>query len=105
MRPLSLHTPNGPPASDRPGTLPDGQAPSAKRPGAGLAPMLLSAADLAALLRVSSATIWRLRASGKLPRPLNSLGRQLLRWNADEVRRWVKAGMPDLRTWEVLDRR
>jgi len=63
-------------------------------------PLLLSAAMLAQLLSVSTATIWRLRAAGKLPRPLNSLGKQLLRWDADEIRRWVAAGMPDMKTWE-----
>lgn len=65
-------------------------------------PLLLSARDLAHLLRVSTATIWRLRAAGKLPRPLDSLGKQLLRWDASEVQRWVQAGMPDLKTWQVL---
>jgi predicted DNA-binding transcriptional regulator AlpA len=66
--------------------------------------LLLSAADLAELLRVSTATVWRLRAAGKLPRPLDALGRQLLRWDATEVQRWVKAGMPPLKQWEAIDR-
>jgi predicted DNA-binding transcriptional regulator AlpA len=64
---------------------------------AGVAPLLLSATDLAQLLRVSVATVWRLRAAGKLPRPLTALGKQLVRWDADEVRRWVAAGMLPLR--------
>ena len=67
-------------------------------------PLLYSAADLAEILRVSKPTVWRLRAAGKLPRPLDALGGQLLRWDADEIRRWIAAKMPDLATWEVLNR-
>jgi predicted DNA-binding transcriptional regulator AlpA len=51
------------------------------------------------------ATFWRLRAAGKLPRPIASLGAQLLRWRAEEIRRWVEAGAPDLKTWEGLNGR
>jgi predicted DNA-binding transcriptional regulator AlpA len=69
-----------------------------------LVPLLLSARDLAQLLRVSVPTIWRLRAAGKLPRPIDALGKQLLRWDADELRCWIKAGMPDLATWDKLGR-
>jgi predicted DNA-binding transcriptional regulator AlpA len=64
--------------------------------------LLLTARDLAKLLRISTATVWRLRAAGKLPRPLDALGSQLIRWDADTIRSWVKAKMPDLKTWELL---
>lgn len=80
-----------PPESDTVQTKPATATPPA---------MLLSARDLALMLRVSTATVWRLRAAGKLPRPLDALGKQLLRWNAGEIQRWIDAGMPDLRTWE-----
>ena len=70
---------------------------------AALQPLLLSAADLAQLLRLSTATIWRLRASGKLPRPLDALGRQLIRWDAGEVRRWIMAKMPPPAEWEAIE--
>jgi predicted DNA-binding transcriptional regulator AlpA len=66
--------------------------------------LLFSASDLAEILRVSKPTIWRLRAAGKLPRPLDALGSQLLRWDADEIRRWIAAKMPDLETWTELNR-
>jgi predicted DNA-binding transcriptional regulator AlpA len=66
---------------------------------------LLTAGDFMAVLRVSSATFWRLRSAGKLPRPITSLGAQLLRWLAEEVRRWIATGMPDLKTWEALEKR
>lgn len=77
-------------------------APSAKAP---LQPLLLSAEDLGQLLRISVATIWRKRAAGKLPRPLDALGKQLIRWDATEIRRWIEAKMPDLKTWEAMNRR
>jgi len=101
MQSLTLHTAPGRPAD--PGRHPGRhESDPAERPE--LQPLLLSAADLAQQLRVSIATIWRLRAADKLPRPTAALGRQIIRWNADEIRRWVKAGMPDLKTWEMIDR-
>jgi predicted DNA-binding transcriptional regulator AlpA len=69
-----------------------------------LPPMLLSADDLAKLLRVSKATIWRLRAAGKLLKPIESLGPQLLRWRYDETWRWIKAGMPNAATWTEMEK-
>jgi len=77
-------------------------ADSVEAPPTGPAPLLYSAKDLAGLLRVSVPTIWRLRAAGKLPRPLDALGGQLLRWRADEIAEWVRAGMPALDVWEEL---
>jgi predicted DNA-binding transcriptional regulator AlpA len=99
MQPLKLRF-----APDPNSALVEPEPTPANRPTSVLQPLLLSAADLAELLRVSTATIWRLRAASKLPRPLDALGRQLVRWNADEIGRWVKAGMPDLKTWEATNR-
>lgn len=104
MSPLTLHAPNGPAGADSVAAVADSKTPPAKRSAAELAPLLLSAADLAQLLRVSVPTIWRLRAAGKLPRPLDALGKQLIRWDADEVRRWIVAKMPDLKTWGAMNR-
>jgi predicted DNA-binding transcriptional regulator AlpA len=109
MQPLKLCPADSPPDDPldppRDGPAGDGQGIRRKPAPVLMPPLLLSAADLAALLRVSTATLWRLRAAGKLPRPLDALGRQLLRWNADEIRRWVRAGMPDLKTWESKNKR
>jgi predicted DNA-binding transcriptional regulator AlpA len=63
---------------------------------------LLTPADFAGVLRVSMATFWRLRSAGKLPRPLTTLGAQILRWRAAEVRDWISAGMPTLKQWEAI---
>lgn len=70
----------------------------------GLEPSLLAAKDFARLLRVSKATFCRLKSAGKLPRPLDSLGQQLLRWRLDEVRTWIEAGMVPLAEWEAIKR-
>lgn len=81
------------------------EAPSADRActnGPAPEPLLLTVGDLAELLRVSEATIWRLRAKGRLPRPLDALGKQLVRWEAEDVRAWVRAGMPALKHWEAM---
>ena len=57
--------------------------------------MLLSAENLAKMLDVSVRTLWRLRSSGKLPRPVKIGGS--VRWRADEVREWIAEGCPVLR--------
>jgi len=62
-------------------------------------PLLFDTADLCAVLRISKATIHRLLAAGKLPKPLRLAG---LKWRADEIRRWCDAGMPDCKTWEAM---
>ena len=54
---------------------------------------LMDAADLAALLRVSKATVWRLRENLKLP-PAIALTSQCLRWRRSDVESWLAAGCP-----------
>jgi predicted DNA-binding transcriptional regulator AlpA len=61
---------------------------------------LLDVEALAALLSVSPAHVWRLRAGGKLPEPLR-LGAQVLRWPLAEIRAWLAARCPPRREWEV----
>jgi excisionase family DNA binding protein len=58
-------------------------------------PELLSAETVAALLQVSVRTVWRLRASGRLPRPVQVGGS--IRWRADDVRQWIGEGCPLVR--------
>jgi excisionase family DNA binding protein len=62
-------------------------------------PLLVDARELARLLDVSVATIWRLKAAGQLPRPVK-LGSST-RWRRDEVENWIRAGCPALKTWEA----
>jgi predicted DNA-binding transcriptional regulator AlpA len=65
-----------------------------------LPPLLLDTRDMCGALRISSATLFRLKSAGRLPRARNLGG---LKWDADEVKRWVSAGMPPLKEWEAVE--
>jgi predicted DNA-binding transcriptional regulator AlpA len=61
------------------------------------APLLLTAAEAAALCRTSVRT-WRAwDAAGKVPRAIR-IGRAKL-WRPDELREWVAAGCPERSIW------
>jgi len=64
-------------------------------------PLLVGAEMLAELLQVSKRTLFRLRSSGSLPKPIQ-LGRGTLRWSVQEVKDWVAAGCPKLNEWERI---
>lgn len=64
-----------------------------------VAPIAISARELAGMLDVSLRQVWRLNASGKLPRPLRIGGS--VRWNRAEIQQWFEAGCPDRRTWNA----
>ena len=49
---------------------------------------LLTVRDVAAMLAVSVRTVWRLSATGALPRPLR-LGTKTLRWRLSDVRAYL----------------
>lgn len=55
-------------------------------------PLLMTARELATLLRVSTRTLWRLRSAGALPQPVRFGG--TVRWRHDEVRAWIAAKCP-----------
>ena len=55
-------------------------------------PVLLSANNVAQMLQVSTRTLWRLLAAGKLINPVK-LGRSV-RWRKDELMQWIAAGCP-----------
>jgi len=73
------------PADDRP------------TPAPALEPLLLSARDLAAMLRLGLRTVRSMDAAGKLPAPMRIGGS--VRWRLDELRAWLDAGAPDRATW------
>jgi len=81
-----------------PSTEPQTSAADQQTAGA-LPPLLYDTADLCNVLRIGLATLHRLKAAGKLPRARKLAG---LKWDADEVRRWVAAGMPPLKEWEAM---
>jgi predicted DNA-binding transcriptional regulator AlpA len=87
-------TPLLPAAPEKRSEAPDQQ-------GAGvIQPLLLDSGDLCTVLRISLATLHRLKAAGKLPRA-RRLGSQL-RWLLSEIKDWCAAGMPDCKTWEAI---
>jgi len=79
LRPVAL------PADDRPARV------------SAVEPLLLSARDLASLLRLGLRTIRSMDAAGKLPAPVRVGGS--VRWRLDELRAWLDAGAPDRQTW------
>jgi prophage regulatory protein len=56
------------------------------------APILISAEEVAKLIRVSERTLWRLLSAGKVPQPVR-IGRNT-RWRYAEVREWIEKGCP-----------
>src|ERR1700722_7773678 len=65
-----------------------------------LSPLLYDSTDLCHILRCSKATLHRLKSGNKLPKALR-LGGQL-RWSAEEVQAWIRAGLPNARIWEAI---
>lgn len=59
--------------------------------------MLLTAKDVAAALRVSIRTLYRLKDSHSIPLPQKIAGSKLARWNRAEIEQWIKDGMPSCR--------
>lgn len=56
------------------------------------APALLSADQVAALLQVSTRTVWRLLSSGELIQPVRMRGST--RWRRAELEAWIESGCP-----------
>ena len=55
-------------------------------------PALISAAEFAELLKISTRTLWRLLSAGKLIEPIKLGGST--RWRLDEVQNWISEGCP-----------
>ena len=53
---------------------------------------LITAVQLADLLSISERTLYRLKSTGQLPKPI-SLGGSV-RWRLSEVRSWIAQGCP-----------
>jgi predicted DNA-binding transcriptional regulator AlpA len=68
--------------------------------GGGPEPLLVGGKELARLLEVSTATVERMKAAGKLPRPV-LLAAGCHRWRLAEVREWVACGCPPRPEWEA----
>lgn len=68
--------------------------------GAGLEPLLLSAAESAMLCRVALRTWWVLHAGDRCPLPVR-LGRRTL-WRRNKLAAWIAAGCPARDRWEAM---
>jgi predicted DNA-binding transcriptional regulator AlpA len=55
-------------------------------------PALMTVQDVARLMTVSKRTVWRMRNSGAVPRPVKILG--AVRWKGSDIRQWLEAGCP-----------
>ena len=66
-------------------------------------PLLITAADFARLLQISTRTLWRLRSAGELPQPVRFGG--AIRWRLEEVRKWIGEGCPSPQSRENGPRR
>lgn len=69
--------------------------------------LLVDARELARLLAVSQATLFRMKAAGKLPREL-ALSRACVRWRRSTIERWLAASeregrLLDRQTWQSLE--
>lgn len=62
--------------------------------------LALSANEVAEMLGISRAHVWRLLSSGRIPRPVR-LGRSV-RWNRKTLEDWLEAGGPPRDRWENL---
>lgn len=62
---------------------------------------LISAKQLAEeILGVSVRQVWRLNATGRLPRPLRLGGS--VKWLRKEIEAFIEAGAPDRESWEAM---
>jgi len=55
-------------------------------------PALMTVEDVARLMTVSKRSVWRMRSSGAVPRPVKILG--AVRWKGSDIRQWLDAGCP-----------
>jgi prophage regulatory protein len=56
-------------------------------------PLLITAAQLAQRLQVSTRTLWRMRSAGRLPGPVRVGG--IVRWRLEEIQKWIAEGCPE----------
>lgn len=59
----------------------------------------LTAKHLAQMLSLSPRSIWRLKAMGKIPRPVKIGG--AIRWSSQSITSWQEKGCPDQKTFQT----
>jgi len=61
-------------------------------------PQLMNVKEVAAMLHVSQRHLWRLKAAGKLPKPVR-VG-ECVRWLLNDIETWLELGCPSQRKFE-----
>ncbi len=64
-------------------------------------PLLLTARDLARMIKISEREVWRMRDCGKLPAPIE-FGPKMIRWSKEEINAWIEAGCPKRQSWDLI---
>ena len=67
-------------------------------------PMLLDMKQVAEMLNVSERTVWSYSNCGAMLRPIKFGGGRAVRWPANELKQWVKAGCPTHEQWQKMRR-
>lgn len=62
--------------------------------------LVLTAEEVAELLSISRAHVFRLQRGGRLPTPIR-FGRSV-RWPRAELEAWLRAGAPSRQEWESM---
>lgn len=73
------------------------QAPITNLDNASAAKLAISADEVAELLGISRAHVWKLTGTGRLPKPVR-LGRAV-RWDRKNLEAWLAAGAPPRDRW------
>ena len=60
---------------------------------------LLSTGAVAEILSLSKRTVHRLKASGRVPRPVKVGG--AVRWRLSDIEKWIELGCPDQAEFEA----
>jgi predicted DNA-binding transcriptional regulator AlpA len=61
-------------------------------------PQLLNAKEIAAMLHVSERHLWRLKAAGKVPKPVK-VG-ECVRWLLRDIEAWLEMGCPSQKEFD-----
>jgi len=59
---------------------------------------LISAREVSKILSIAIRTVWRLRSSGKLPKPIKIGG--ALRWRLSDINLWIELECPSMKQFE-----
>ena len=73
-------------------------SPEVSRP----APLVTDASGVGLMVEMSARSIRRMNSAGRLPRPVKIGG--AVKWRVAEIEAWVRAGCPDRKAWEAMQK-